>query len=56
MTASLASSVTVPEATNAPAIVCDRVTVRFVTERRTVTALDNVSFEIPEGSFLALLG
>ena len=40
----------------APAIVCERVTVRFVTDRRTVTALENVSFEIPEGSFLALLG
>ena len=38
------------------AITCDNVTVRFVTERRTVTALENVSFEIAEGSFLALLG
>jgi len=56
MTASLATSAAVTEAASAPAIVCDRVTVRFVTDRRTVTALENVSFEIPEGSFLALLG
>jgi NitT/TauT family transport system ATP-binding protein len=32
------------------------VTVRFVTDRRTVTALDGVSFEVAEGSFLTLLG
>jgi NitT/TauT family transport system ATP-binding protein len=38
------------------AIACTGVTVRFVTERRTVTALDNVSFEVAEGSFLTLLG
>ena len=58
MTASLANSATLQAASaaNAPAIVCDRVTVRFVTDRRTVTALENVSFEIAAGSFLALLG
>src|SRR5258708_18208584 len=38
------------------AISCSGVTVRFVTDRRTVTALDNVSFEVAEGSFLTLLG
>ena len=40
----------------APAIACESVSVRFVTDRRTVTALEDVSFEIEEGSFLALLG
>jgi NitT/TauT family transport system ATP-binding protein len=40
----------------AAAIDCDRVSVRFVTERRTVTALEDVSFAIPEGAFLTLLG
>jgi NitT/TauT family transport system ATP-binding protein len=41
---------------SAAAVQCDRVCVRFVTERRTVTALEDVSFTIPEGSFLTLLG
>ena len=40
----------------ATAIRCEDVAVRFITERRTVTALENVSFEIAEGSFLSLLG
>jgi NitT/TauT family transport system ATP-binding protein len=43
-------------ATTGPAIVCDQVTVRFVTDRRTVTALQNVSVSLPRGSFLSLLG
>ena len=43
-------------ALHGPAVSCRGVTVRFVTERRTVTALDDVSFAIEEGSFLALLG
>src|SRR5258708_13027432 len=38
------------------AITCAGVTVRFVTDRRTVTALDSVSFEVAEGSFLTVLG
>jgi NitT/TauT family transport system ATP-binding protein len=38
------------------AVTCAGVTVRFVTDRRTVTALDGVSFEVAEGSFLTLLG
>jgi NitT/TauT family transport system ATP-binding protein len=38
------------------AIACNGVTVRFVTERRTVTALDNVSFAAAPGSFVTLLG
>ena len=38
------------------AVDCRNVTVRFVTERRTVTALENVSFSVARGGFLALLG
>ncbi|MBN9060918.1 MAG: ABC transporter ATP-binding protein [Rhizobiales bacterium 65-9] len=38
------------------AVECRNVTVRFVTERRTVTALENVSFSLQRGGFLALLG
>ena len=30
--------------------------VRFVTDRRTVTALENVSFSVERGGFLSLLG
>jgi NitT/TauT family transport system ATP-binding protein len=32
------------------------VSVRFMSERSAVTALENVSFEVPEGGFLTLLG
>ena len=38
------------------AVECRNVTVRFVTERRTVTALENVSFSVEKGGFLSLLG
>jgi NitT/TauT family transport system ATP-binding protein len=38
------------------AVDCRNVTVRFVTERRTVTALENVSFSVEQGGFLSLLG
>ena len=38
------------------AVSCRNVTVRFVTDRRTVTALENVSFEVEQGGFLSLLG
>ncbi len=41
---------------SADAVDCRNVTVRFVTERRTVTALENVSFAVAEGGFLSLLG
>ncbi len=34
----------------------DQVSVRFASERGTVTALDDVSFELEEGAFLAILG
>ena len=40
----------------ADAVVCERVTVRFTTERGTVTALENIDLTIPRGSFLTLLG
>jgi NitT/TauT family transport system ATP-binding protein len=39
-----------------PAVDCRNVTVRFVTERRTVTALHDVSFDVEAGGFLSLLG
>jgi len=38
------------------AVRCERVSVRFTTERGTVTALENIDLTIPRGSFLTLLG
>ncbi len=38
------------------ALDCRNVTVRFMSERRTVTALENVSFTLDAGGFLTLLG
>jgi NitT/TauT family transport system ATP-binding protein len=38
------------------AIDCRNATVRFVTDRRAVTAFDNVSFTVPRGGFLSVLG
>ena len=40
----------------APAVACRNLSVRFVTDRRTVTALENVSFALQRGGFLSLLG
>src|SRR6476661_3690190 len=40
----------------ARAVACRNVSMRFVTERRTVTALENVSFSVERGGFLSLLG
>jgi NitT/TauT family transport system ATP-binding protein len=40
----------------AAAVACQDVTVRFVTDRRTVTALRRVQMEVAEGGFLSLLG
>jgi len=40
----------------APAVECLGVTVRFSSERRTVTALEDVSLSVEDGSFLTLLG
>ena len=63
MTAVAAVSGAIPAGTAAPAnsgaaeaVRCEGVTVRFTTERGTVTALDGVSLAIPPGSFLTLLG
>jgi len=39
-----------------PAVECHDVTVRFDSERRTVTALERISIAVQEGSFLTLLG
>ena len=41
---------------NATAVDCRNLTVRFISERRTVTALDRVSFTLERGGFLSLLG
>ncbi|HXM70804.1 MAG TPA: ATP-binding cassette domain-containing protein, partial [Thermoanaerobaculia bacterium] len=38
------------------AVACADVTVRFVTERGSVTALDKVSLSVRRGGFLTLLG
>src|SRR5262245_61269219 len=43
-------------ADRAEAIRCERVSVRFTTERGTVTALENIDLGIPRGNFLTLLG
>jgi len=40
----------------ASAVACQNVSVRFVTDRRTVTALSSVSFDVASGGFLSLLG
>jgi NitT/TauT family transport system ATP-binding protein len=40
----------------APAIDCRGISVRFMTERRTVTALEDVSFSVQPGGFTSLLG
>jgi len=38
------------------AVVCQNVSVRFITDRRTVTALENISFSLGVGGFLCVLG
>ena len=43
-------------ATDAPAIELRSVSVRFMSERRVVVALENISFSLRAGSFLTLLG
>jgi NitT/TauT family transport system ATP-binding protein len=40
----------------APAVECRDVTVRFTNEQRTITALQQISLTVAEGSFLTLLG
>jgi NitT/TauT family transport system ATP-binding protein len=39
-----------------PAVACRDVTVRFTTERGTVTALEGITVTVPQGGFLSLLG
>ena len=39
-----------------PAVSCRGLSVRFVTDRRTVTAIEDVSFDLAKGAFLSLLG
>jgi NitT/TauT family transport system ATP-binding protein len=38
------------------AVSCEKISVRFTSERGTVTALDKIDLAIPRGSFLTLLG
>src|SRR5262245_35341334 len=38
------------------AVACQNISVRFVSDRRTVTALDNISFSVDAGGFLCVLG
>ncbi|MBV9591072.1 MAG: ABC transporter ATP-binding protein, partial [Hyphomicrobiales bacterium] len=45
-----------PRADAGNAVACHNVTVRFITDRRTVTALEDVSFSVENSGFLALLG
>ncbi|KPL54141.1 ABC transporter ATP-binding protein [Prosthecomicrobium hirschii] len=41
---------------SAPAVDCRGISVRFMSERRTVTALEDVSFSVEPGGFTSLLG
>jgi NitT/TauT family transport system ATP-binding protein len=50
-----AATVSVVETADA-AIDCRNVSVRFVTDRRVVTAFDNVTFAVGRGGFLSVLG
>jgi NitT/TauT family transport system ATP-binding protein len=43
-------------AEQATAVVCHNVSVRFVSDRRIVTALENISFSVEAGGFLCVLG
>src|ERR1041385_773064 len=45
-----------PALAEAGAVSCRNVSMRFVTDRRTVTALENISFSVERGGFLSLLG
>ena len=53
--AAAASRASVPAA-NGCSVSCRDVTVRFFTERRSVTALQDISLDIRDGEFLTLLG
>jgi NitT/TauT family transport system ATP-binding protein len=43
-------------AATAAAVELSRITMRFTTERGTVTALENIDLTVPDGGFLTLLG
>jgi NitT/TauT family transport system ATP-binding protein len=45
-----------PRAEAGIAVACRDVSMRFITERRTVTALEDVSFSVESGGFMSLLG
>jgi NitT/TauT family transport system ATP-binding protein len=45
-----------PRAEAGTAVACRDVSMRFITERRTVTALEDVSFSVESGGFMSLLG
>src|ERR1043165_7018686 len=45
-----------PALAEAGAVSCRNVSMRFVTDRRTVTALENISFSVARSGFLRLLG
>ena len=45
-----------PMPASTPAVDCRNVSIRFTTERGTVTALDGVNVRVPRGGFLSLLG
>src|SRR5947207_13604649 len=54
---SVASAVPPPAmAGDASAVACRNVSMRFITDRRAVTALKNISFSVERGGFLSLLG
>src|SRR5215208_1305853 len=52
----VAAGIPAPSAAAPIAVSCRNLTVRFVSDRRTVTALENVSFSLDRGGFLSLLG
>src|SRR5438105_15764986 len=51
-----APAIALTVAAEAIAVACRNVSMRFVTDRRTITALENVSFSVERGGFLSLLG
>src|SRR5947199_6944973 len=52
----VAPAVRSPAVAEASAVSCRNVLMRFITDRRTVTALENISFSVDRGGFLSLLG
>jgi NitT/TauT family transport system ATP-binding protein len=56
MASSAALAQPAPAAAGTPSVECRDVTVRFISERRAVTALDTVSLTVEEGSFVTVLG